>query len=69
MMVIAEWSLPARISTHRPFIVFSAPCTAEEGSDRAALVDTWPGSTHPNEENLVGIQHVFAFQSLGMRET
>jgi len=40
-MVIAELSLPALISTHEPFIVFSLPCPPEEGSDKMALVNTW----------------------------
>jgi len=30
------------ISTHKPFIILSLPCPGEEGSDRAALVGTWP---------------------------
>lgn len=33
-----ECSLPALLSTHEPFVVFSVPCPAEEGSDRVALV-------------------------------
>ena len=41
VMVIGEWSLPVLISTQEPFVTFSLPCAAEEGSDRAALVGTW----------------------------
>lgn len=70
-MAIAEWCLPAFISTHKPFIIFSAPIQLRRG------VTEWPwwtpgilpGSTHHSEGNLVDIQHVFAFQSLGMTET
>ena len=39
--------LPVLISTHEPFVIFSLPCPAEEGSDRAALVGTW----HPARVN------------------
>ena len=39
--------LPVLISTHEPFVTFSLPCPAEEGSDRAALVGTW----HPARVN------------------
>lgn len=37
-MVIAEWSLPAVIPTHEPFILFSFPSSSEEENDRTALV-------------------------------
>lgn len=36
-----EGSLPAPISTHEPFILFSLPLSSTEGSDGAALVGTW----------------------------
>ena len=36
-----ELSFPALISAHEPFIVFSLPCSAEEGRDGVALVGTW----------------------------
>ena len=40
--------LPVLISTHKLFVIFSLPCPAEEGSDRAALVGTWcPARVNP----------------------
>jgi len=54
MMVIAEGSLPDLISTHRLFILFSLPCPAEEGSDRAALVGTWcPARVNPPHQTKI----------------
>lgn len=35
----------SNISSHKPFILFSPPCSAEEGSDSTAP-GTQPGSTH-----------------------
>lgn len=43
MMVIGELSVPDFVSIHKPFIVFSPPCPAEE-RDRADLVGTWPAA-------------------------
>ena len=57
MTVIGEWSLPVVISIHEPFIIFSLPCPAEEGSDRVALVGTWHPARvnppHPQNQNTV----------------
>ena len=47
MTVIGEWSLPVLILTHDPFVIFSLPCPAEEGSHRVASAGTW----HPDRLN------------------
>lgn len=33
-MVPSEWFLPAFTSSHKPFIMFSSPCPAEERNDQ-----------------------------------
>lgn len=46
MTVFDEQSVPVLISIHEPLVVFSLPCSAVQGSDRAALVVPWhPVST------------------------
>ena len=42
MTTISEWSLPFLISTHKRFVIPFLPCLVNEGSERAALVGTWP---------------------------
>ena len=42
MTVLSERSVPVLIWTHEPLVLFSLPCPAEEGGERAALGGTWP---------------------------
>lgn len=55
MGVIGEWSLPALILTHKPFMAFfSLLCLAEEGSAGEALTVTWhPSRVKPPQTDTV----------------
>lgn len=49
VLVTGERSLPVLISTLENFVLFSLPCPAEEGSDRAAW---WAPGSHQNWSRL-----------------
>lgn len=54
MMVFGKKSLPALISTHESYIVFSLLCAAEEGNERVAFVITWcSAKVNPPQEGII----------------
>lgn len=53
MIAVAERSLPALVSTRKPFAIFSLPCPVVKGSDKVALVGTWHPARVKPPQNLI----------------
>lgn len=69
MTVIGRWYFPELISAHKTFTVQYLSCSAEEKSDRGALVGTWHPArvTHPTtgKPQLVGKVRVWGMTPCG----